>query len=187
MKIEEPKTKIENIPDLNNIDFGILKFPNQPGQEFEQRKDLKVLFDGIVLDLHIESSMLTGKYGWMHLDINLNISKNSLEIANINLAIVKEKIYFAKVSTEVENKSREINGLGRTLWEISLKLIQKIANEFNISVKHEVVKDPRNGLSGIQWNRLFLPLLEKHGYKKTHADAKYMWEKWERTYLPNKL
>jgi hypothetical protein len=85
-----------------------------------------------------------------------------------------------KASTDVVNKDRKIKRLGQTLWEISLKLIQKFADELGVSVTHEVFRMRSRGLSQDKWDELFIPLLKKYRYIKRGDDI------WELSYFPHK-
>ena len=69
-------------------------------------------------------------------------------------------------TTSIKNKDRSLPGIGRTLWEVGLKYIQKIANEYGLTITHYITKYPHEGLSPAKWDELFVPLLNKHGYSK---------------------
>ena len=117
----------------------------------------------------------------LQIEVSTDTAKN---IANIKLNIFKHPDETFRVRTHVQNKDRTMKGLGRALWELSLKLIQKFADERGVSITHEVVKDPYMDLSKDKWDELFSPLLERHRY--TFKTRNNPYETWERVYLPHK-
>jgi hypothetical protein len=176
-----PLEKVSPVLDLESIDLEIPKLANAQEPIQKEKESLKVLYDGVLLDLNVNyfSSFEddSGLSFWIWLAVSTEKPK---DLAHM-IVEVKRKKYGGYVATSsVENFIRERKGLGRTLWEISLKLIQKLVDESGIHITHEVYKEPSHDLSVSKWDELFLPLLEKHGYKKVKTNA------WELTYLPHK-
>jgi len=182
MEFKEPHK--DNQPcRLEDFEFEMPRLATDEEPEVADDRTFKVVFNGITLDLNIENVSKFDEYGGCHLSLKVKVDKERLKnIANIEIEFDKRKDEEWKAYTNVFNGDRNISGLGRTLWEVSLKLIQKFTDKWDVSVTHTIMRIPKNGLSFSKWNELFFPLLDKYGY--AHGEGELY--TWERAYLPNK-
>jgi hypothetical protein len=187
--MEQIGNKINNLPNLSSIDFQIPELATFDKLNIINNKTLDVSFEGVPVKIKIIGGSYFKEANLHRVDVLIRISTKTLEnIAKINIHMEENQDKTYKAGTYVINKNRELKNLGRTLWEISLKLIQKSANKWNASITHEVFRMPLMHLSEDKWNKLFFPLLEKHGYRYVkNSDEGSLWdEKWEKTYFPDK-
>jgi len=179
MKIEDP-SNINNLPNLESLDFKTPKLATVNEPRIDEIETLQVVFHGTSLELNIKN---IGSFddGLICMDIYIEVlTEMKKNIADIHVNVVKNKDGTCRANTNVKNKNREMKRLGRTLWELSLQLIQKLADKWNIPIMHEVSKAPDPRWRNNKWDELFTPLLVKHEYSSKGEDS------WEKIYLPQK-
>lgn len=180
--MHEGVTTQELLTDIRNIDLEIPQF-SELGTRDPIRGNYRGLYNGVPVELRVTHF----SYDKDEYETSLLLSHASGVGARIIIILVKNKEGYLGM-TEVDNfdspdpgkKERVLKGAGRALWEFAPKVMQKYANTLNKEVRHLVIKDPDPSLSPEKWDKLFIPLLEKHGYKKWDGDNYH----WEKTYLP---
>ncbi len=180
MKTPDGST-INTAPDLKTMQFRTPELATPEKREILKEENRNVLFNGSPIKLHIRTFSFFDKSANQipSVQIEINIStKNTKDVARIFVVVVKDRNEKCTATTNVRNLDRELEALGRTLWEISLKLIQQLTNKLDSPVLHKVTRLPKNGLSEVKWNELFFPLLIQNGYTRERDD------KWLKTYLP---
>ncbi|MDO8626713.1 MAG: hypothetical protein Q7K39_04680 [Candidatus Magasanikbacteria bacterium] len=101
------------------------------------------------------------------------------------------KLPGASASTAIfrNEKSRKIatvdlpKGTGVILYEKLLNFVATAANRFDKPVRHQVTRVPGMAeriMTKAQWDKIFSPLLTKHGYRSTNNG-----DTWEKTYQPD--
>ncbi len=188
MIIEGPKSNRpnESIPLLGNVDISLPDIATPLKRETHNPQRLKVSFNGQTFLLSIDSeSAFVGDAGVesvFHISVVLdtegNIDDKNNPVATASISKFQDGT--AKAITTVENHKRNLPGLGRELWKLVLSAVQKSADKWHIPVVHRVIRMPKDGLSGAQWNKLFFPLLNEYGYKQAHEND------WEKIYEPKK-
>jgi len=143
-----------------------------------------VIFNHVALNINIRKISRFGE-GLPLIEIIIGVPKISDKIVLSSISITKDKDGEYIVETNIRNDYREIPGLGMALWELSQTTIQKIAVQLNKSITVVVNQQPSQGLSDNKWNKLFLPLLNKYGYKKVDYVGDIRDNLWERIYTPN--
>ncbi len=175
--MKTPEPGMDSLQSLENLDIKVPKFLTI--DSLDERKE-SIVFKGIHLDLNIKT-IISNKEGKFEADFKINAStKIKKNVASINLAVVKNREGLFVAHVAVENADRDLKNFGLTLWKIARKLIEKISNEWKIPITHVVVRMPADGLSGSQWNKIFLPVLEEYKYIPKEHNF------WERTYFPDK-
>ncbi len=178
-------SKINYGPSLENLVISVPKFATPEDRDVKEEVTRKAVFNGVPVRVVVSSkSYFEKKVNQMPLVEVLIIVSMKTEIdvnaASVSIVVNKDRDGECKATTKIENTNRELKGLGRTLWEVALQLIQQFADKLTSPVTHRVNILTTHGLSDQKWHELFSPLLEKHGYKQKYNNL------WERTYLPNK-
>lgn len=148
--MKTPEPRMDSVPSLENLDIPlpILADAKNP-QKINKEKKLKALFDGVPVEVGVQSesvySATINQFDYIHIAITtVNIITNNM--AFILITVVRRgRVY--EVATNVENSSGELRGVGRVLWEISLKLIKKITDKCRAPVVHKVSRAPWKGLT----------------------------------------
>ncbi len=164
---------------FESLDIKVLDFATEETSGGKDYKEFEVSYRNTPLTLSVEQeatfSAMSGDS-----EIRLTIAlTNGTDHAFTKITVKKKKDGTYSVETDVTNDIRKMPGLGRGLWEMALPVIQKMADQWNSPLQHEVKKVPYKKLSLEKWDTLFLPLLEKHGYTP-HGEA------WTKTYSPKK-
>ena len=181
MGMEEPKLRTS--PNLETLPIRLLEFATPENRDVSQEENFETNFEGVPVSVNVKiKSFFEKKMNQMPLiDIIITVStktEKDVEAASVKLSVLKDKNGKAFASTKVGNYNRELKGLGRTLWEVALKLIQQITKKLEVPVKHQVSRVTCGGLTNQKWNELFAPLFEKYNYSKRFPDL------WEKMYLP---
>ncbi len=150
----------------------------------ENTLSVPVIFDGATLELRIRTTNFTEKPP-KPLTITLVVlkePKTELKDRSASLYVVLEKIKGGlKGTVAVQNEEfKKLRELGRTLFTISLRLMQQFADKWNLPVTHFARRKPFSGLSHEKWDELILPILESNQYIQDSEDN----DLWEKTYLP---
>lgn len=180
-KLNQLNQSKEALPELRNLDIQIPEI----FVKGENTQTIPVSFNGKIIELHIFTRDFSEELPSNMFTVLVRVLKEpsgSLKdsVANVYIVFEKNKEGF-RATTGVSNSDRTLKGLGRELYDLSLKLIQKFARKHNAPVTHMILKLPDSGLSTEKWDELFLPILEREGYKQVGDKAESMWEK---TYLP---
>ena len=185
--MKTPELRMGNVPDLSDLDLKTLKLANVEEPRIREQKTLKVVFNGVSLTLDIDNVSLF-ENSWVGVKIIISVStETKSNVATITIGVVTNKDGTHTASTKIENtRDGGIKELGLALWEASLQLMQKFADELVAPITHKVQRSTSQGLSNEKWIELFLPLLEKYGYKAIDSGS-WVAEsyQWERTYLPH--
>lgn len=179
--MERPKIPANSISELERLDIDIpdnFDF-HSPNITLPKR----IIFNGKPFDLKVENSSFQHENSSVA-EITFSTATASIEygvVLALTITEIGEGRY--KATTYITNRDRSVPGLGRALWEMSLKLIQKLAEAKKVFIIHEVMKAPNFDLSNMnpnqedrKWDELFVPLLEKHGYirkNEKHWDKVY--------------
>lgn len=184
--MESEFSAVNKIPDLMDIDIPLPEFPmvNQPARLLPESEPLKALFKGTPIEISIKSGTYLNGDNSLTPEMTLKIStKTANNIVSAHIYFSKRTEMLNKVGILVSKSKREElkgEGLGRALWEASLKLIQKFADKSNIPVVHQVKRSP-SGMDEDKWDELFIELLRRHQYQETEGHSRKTWEK---TYTP---
>lgn len=191
MKIET-QSPIEKIPELQSFELRIPEFKDKlpiEGEKFKVMFNRQVLEGDIISEVKKNDLIINVLVKPIKKKIAPEISKVKImqftpeRVAMIKITFNNAGGQFYTADTIVNNPFRELKALGRTLWESSLPLMQKFADKFDATVVHEVMRQPSEGLDRDKWDKLFLPLLGKYGYRQKEEPLSYLWEK---TYPPSK-
>ena len=180
-----PTTK-DRIFKLEDLDLKVPEIDTSNKQLIRTNEGpFKIQFGGNNLNLRIQnSSSYEAESGDSALFIDSVILRDidtteteTGSVPLITISIVKHD-NTCTASTNIENQDRSVKGLGVSIWKISLKFIQNVANTLDFPVKHKVRRAPSNGLTDEKWDKIFLPILMQYNYQKKGEDL------WEKVYTP---
>ncbi|HEV7701834.1 MAG TPA: hypothetical protein VGO63_00080 [Candidatus Paceibacterota bacterium] len=142
----------DNIYSLSSMELKAPVRATAQRPEIENNETLKVVFNGVELNLNIESKTWhDNPYVPLVLLVIMRLSNNQMqEVANISMSLEEDKTgkYIARVEVQkMDYSTPELKGLGLTLWERIPKFMQSIANDWKISLVHCVKKAPTSGLN----------------------------------------
>lgn len=174
---------------LENLEFKLPKLGTEQKPGNTSIEEFDVVFNNIPVRVSILSHSffdtdrreLAAK---TTISVSLSSSLDRSAIIFIDIKQLGKELYEGKTnvinfdSSQKPKTERQLQGIGRALWELSLKIIQRYADALKSQVVHTVQRDPIMGLDDEKWEELFLPLLRKYGYKRSGVDT------WEKTYLP---
>ena len=146
---------------------------------------IKTVFNGFPLSFVVRQCFKDLEF-YTKLDINIDAKDGKTEtpIASLHLIIVQDAKGVCHATTNISNEDRSVSGLGIAMWENAPEIIQKVSNKLNLAIRHLVRKQPRRGLPLTKWDKLFLPILEKHGYLAQPLG--HLEENWVKWYKPEK-
>lgn len=76
-------------------------------------------------------------------------------------------------------------GLGRLLYKKCHEYIRFLGNKNDVTIRHRIVKEPSEyRTSSEDWDRFFMPLIEKEAYQRVEGEEDDDRPAWERTYEP---
>lgn len=188
MPSESIQTKIE--PGEISIKIQLPEIPTSSNSHTKTESSFKAPYGGVILDFIVETNSLLAQDGTMDSSVNIDVSDKLSFPANIFITFhkgISDLEYIA--NTNVRNNSRELRGLGRALWILSIKLMQEFSNKTNVPVRHLMVKNPTKGLEEDKWDELFQPLLKANNYQEWKAnkpDDRFRAENtpWAKVYKP---
>ena len=185
--MKTPDSGMNNVPDLESLPIRLPGFISISGNEkpVPKKDSYQAIFKGVPIIAEVEtlSSMVRDKIPTIEMTIKVSTKPNDINNVTLSITISKEdREDEAMATTGIENAAQDLKhlGLGRAMWLISLKLMQKFADEFDMAVTHKVIRMPDLGLTGAKWNELFLPLLNQHGFVKVGSNE------WEKVFEPQK-
>ncbi len=179
MSIEIPK-KPEQQELIVDIELPKMPSPQDPNSRLERSYVAK--YGNMTVNLSVECFIFLSQKGTIDASVTIYENNKFNPSAQIFVTFHKDSTQDEYVSsTNVKNDMRIIPGIGRALWLLSLKVIQKFAAQSEAKVRHSILKSPSNGLDSKKWDELFLPLLKSNGYTQISIGNREMWEK---TYLP---
>ena len=176
--METGEPTIKSLPDLRSLKIEIPKTMT----DGTHINTAEVVFNTIPLKVEIitlNDIRTTLSLGSLLIMIKIS-TKTEKDVASVSVNFRKINHEKVVADTGVTNTSRGLKGLGRTLWEMILPVIQKYADESNIRVHHRVIKKPDLGLGGKKWDELFNPILIANGYVEDEDSI------WRREYEPRK-
>jgi hypothetical protein len=173
------------IVSLDDLDLRVPDFNDTENLSAEANKKVftenyNVVFKGVAAHLSVTTentfSLTLDKLRCV--DVLIKVSIQDKVVANLILSAILKIDGTYEVARSVRSWDEKPKGLGMSLWEMGLKLIQKYSDKMQVSFKDKVIKEPSMGLSPEKWDELFLPLLEKYSYVQTNFRT------WEKIYLP---
>jgi len=181
MKPDERESKL---PTLETLTIQLPNFPNEIGEGILERKDGEVYYEGKKLKVGIEIRTHFVPPNNSEAKITIGISNEKNEKSFVIITVKKHRDNTCTATVNVKNEIKEAKGIGRKLWETALAIIQKMVNQTDTNITHQVIKRPNSGLNKDKWDELFLPLLKQHGYTMT-VDKFSPEDCWKKVYTKN--
>lgn len=183
----EPRPNLKMTPELgllNNLALRIPEFATLDRPSITEAPETeRAVLDGHVLTLNIKRNSFILEqdvYACLQIDVS---TENSRNFSSVNISISRNLLSGECIgTTNVENKARKMKEVGRALWLFALKFMQQSADKLNTPIVHLVVNRHQKGLTDSQWDELFSPLLNEHGYVQKKDIEPHTWEK---IYLPH--
>lgn len=180
----DPDKRENHLPTLENLNIKLPKFQTEIGEGTVERQNGEVYYEGTKLKLGVEKRSYFELHERSVVRITIRVSNENNGQGFVIITVVRGKDGTYSAVVNVMNEIRKLGGLGRKLWEVGISQIEKMANQFNINIKHQVLKKPDQGLDKDKWDELFLPLLTQHGYTKV-IDKFSPDDHWEKQYAKN--
>ena len=183
--MKTPDRGMNQPPTLENLPICLPGFISDNEKSIAKKDSYRTIFQGIPITADVEtvSSVWRDKIPTIEMTIKVSTKPGDINTVTLSITILKEDWgNGATATTGIENATQDLKhlGLGRAMWLISLKLIQKFADDFSTAVTHKVIRMPGLGLTGAKWNKLFLPLLDQYGFVKIGSNE------WEKVYESKK-
>jgi hypothetical protein len=170
------------VPEIQSLMLDVPALATEESRRVEPSPRLvDAVYNGVPVKIRVtETSSLAGP-GLLYAKSVLELATKTFISLTARLEVTLQQAPSGgyTISTEIDNYDRAMKGLGRTLWETSLQLMTKFADTVHAPVVHKVRKKPSPEFGADRWDKMFLPLLEKYGYKK-RPDK----DIWEREYIP---
>jgi hypothetical protein len=178
--------KMDRLPSLESLEIELPKFTRQNERKGVESPQLfQAIFSGIPVKVSVESLGFFQETGLLSYAVVLikvtteNTQSEKPVFARVEVSRNHQGNYESNVEVTNDNQALKKIGLGRALWKISVRLIQKFSDQLSSAVEDTVIKHPTLKLSSEKWDKLFHDLLVANQYiqKSSHS--------WKKIYKPS--